>query len=270
MSDLNESAKVLLAVNRLGGPTEQDIDDGLKHGEFVVFYQPICAPVTRQVLGFEALLRWRRGGKDLHRPDVFITLAERTGRIGALGTYVLKSACAQLAAFRRRGMHDLFMSINLSPGQVAADPDNFVNGVLAQLRLHGIPADKLQLEITESMPWDVQGGLPGVVRALRGRGVRVVLDDFFCGHMAMEKLLFLEVDGLKISPACPVSQAGVYGRKQRCIIEATWFLCTLLEIDLVVEQVESQLQDVWLGKFAGGAVQGNFYGKPEPIYTGVE
>lgn len=238
----------------------RDIARALLVREFAVLYQPICCPGSRkQLIGFEALLRWNRAGKNIN-PDEFIGLAEATGQIVELGEYVFAQACQELAIMRAQGFCDLLMSINVSPRQLDA-ADQFLDLVKTQLRTHALPATHIQLEITENLPL-FKGSRASTIRALRRLGVRVVLDDFCCGYMSMGSILELEVDGLKISPVCAQTPTGDYGRRQRAVIDSIWWLCRSLGMSLVVEQVEGVAQDAWLKQRKEISAQGYYYGRP--------
>lgn len=260
-ADLQDIGRSDLVVHALDAPS---IALGLEQGEFLVVYQPICLPLTRHLIGYEALLRWRCNGVDKFSPDDFIALAEETGQIIDLGAYVLKKACAQLSELRRRGATDMLMSVNVSPQQMLNARD-FISLVESELLKHRIPANRLQLEITERVPFNVYGKIDSLIRLLRRRGVRVVLDDIFSGYMTIEKVIYLGVDGLKMSPLCSSSSMRAYNKKESSMIEAIWCFCRSSDLTLVIEQVESNTQDQWLGRFEGMAVQGYYYGKPQPI-----
>jgi EAL domain-containing protein (putative c-di-GMP-specific phosphodiesterase class I) len=238
----------------------RDIAQGLLAREFQILYQPICIPGERgELIGFEALLRWSKAGKNIN-PELFIGLAETTGQIVELGEYVLTQACKELAIKRAQGYCDLIMSVNVSPRQLHS-AEEFVSLVKSQLKIHALPGRNLQLEITENFPL-LKGSYESTIRALRGLGVRVVLDDFCCGYMSMGLILELEVDGLKISPVCAQAPTGDYGPRQLAVIESIWLLCQSLGMSLVVEQVEGYAQDAWLKQRKSIAAQGYYYGRP--------
>jgi len=178
----------------------------VERGEISVAYQPVVAlrdgagPILRpglaDVVGVEALARWHREGSGNVPPGVFIATAEDLGLIGALGEQVLRTACATILDWRRHTGRPLTVAVNLSARQLAA-PD-CVERVAAVLAETGLPAEALQLEITESILMvDVEQSLSRLTD-LRALGVRIAVDDFGTGYSSLAYLRDLPVDVLKI------------------------------------------------------------------------
>ncbi|HEX2603133.1 MAG TPA: diguanylate cyclase, partial [Oxalicibacterium sp.] len=131
---------------------EVDLRQALQNEEFVLHYQPRVDLKTGNIVGVEALLRWQHPGKGMVQPAQFIGLAEETGLIVPLGSWVLRNACAQHAAWRRLGLGPMLVAVNVSTRQFS-EPD-FVKTIAAILAETGRPADCLELELTESMVMD--------------------------------------------------------------------------------------------------------------------
>ncbi|MFD0520344.1 EAL domain-containing protein [Paractinoplanes durhamensis] len=167
----------------------------------------MALPSMRPV-GAEALLRWHHPTLGAVRPDEFIPVAEESGLINRIGSWVLAEACKQLADWLAKG-HDVWVSVNLSPKELhAADYAGQVADVLAE---HGVPAQRLVLEVTEHAVATDMEELIGRLTALRATGVRIALDDFGAGYSSLSHLRTLPVDILKIDRllvAEPESRTG--------------------------------------------------------------
>jgi diguanylate cyclase (GGDEF)-like protein len=186
----------LLQAARTELQFESEFDGALERGEFKVFYQPIVALADGRIVGFEALVRWQHPVLGLIAPADFIPLAERTGFIVALGRFVLRTACAQLAAWREQPDADaMWIAVNVSTLQI--DAGTFGGEVEAALDDAGLPANRLALEITESVAVERPADVRGELMRLRARGVRLSIDDFGTGHSSLASLQQLPVDALK-------------------------------------------------------------------------
>lgn len=165
---------------------------------FNVYYQPIV-DTAGGVLGFEALLRWNDPVHGAVSPVQFIPIAERTGLIVPLGNWVLEQACKQAAAWRLAGSQVSKMSVNVSSAQLAHE--GFVTIVLSTLKETGLPAELLDLELTESVLIENHGQTQQTLELLRKFGVRLSIDDFGTGYSSLSYLRDLPVHTLKIDRA---------------------------------------------------------------------
>jgi diguanylate cyclase (GGDEF)-like protein len=177
---------------------ESDLRLALARQEFVLFYQPIVDLETRQIKGFEALLRWQHPQKGLIGPDEFITMAEETGLIVQLGEWVLREACQQLATWKESYSDciELSISVNLSSKQLR-EPDLIqrIDQILAETALEG---RYLCLELTESgLIGDEEMALP-TLNSLRHRNIQLSIDDFGTGYSSLSYLLRFPIDYVKI------------------------------------------------------------------------
>ncbi|HWP63799.1 MAG TPA: EAL domain-containing protein, partial [Candidatus Binatia bacterium] len=189
---------------------EADLRRAIAGDQLRLHYQPIVDLEGRAIVGFEALVRWEHPTRGLVPPLAFVPLAEETGLIADIGRWVLREATRQAAAWQTTrvaarpakraaagaGCPTPFVGINLSAREFA-DPD-LVDHVRAALEATGLPPDRLELEITESVLMDEAGSGIGVLRALRGLGVRLVLDDFGTGYASLGYLSRLPLDAIKI------------------------------------------------------------------------
>lgn len=170
----------------------QDLSNALANAEMTLVYQPLFDARTGQAVGAEALLRWTHPHQGTVTPDTFIPLAESTGLILPIGTWVLQQACQAAAQWS----NTCFVAVNISARQLD-HPDRLLNDVRDALTTHGLPAHRLELEVTESGLLDRRQAAQ-TLTALRTLGVRLVLDDFGTGFSSLSYLQHLPFDGLKI------------------------------------------------------------------------
>ncbi len=182
------------ALEQLG--LESNLQRALELDQLVVHYQPIVNASTGEITGVEALLRWNHPRRGIIMPGEFIPLAEATGAIVPMGEWVMRAACAQVAQWRERGQTQLRAAVNLSVRQLQ-HPDLVarVEQILAET---GLPADRLELEITESIAMRSSGRAGDNLRALKARGVRVSIDDLGTGYSSLSALRLFPIDSLKI------------------------------------------------------------------------
>jgi EAL domain-containing protein (putative c-di-GMP-specific phosphodiesterase class I) len=164
--------------------------------EFWLAYQPQYALDTGEVIGAEALLRWRHPVLGLVPPGRFIPLAERAGLISQIGDWVLQEACRQAQAWRQQGWERLVVSVNVSPVQFRRG--EVERSVARALERSGLPGANLELELTESLLIQDSPLLAATLHRLRGLGVRFAIDDFGTGYSNLGYLKRFEVERLKI------------------------------------------------------------------------
>jgi diguanylate cyclase (GGDEF)-like protein len=173
---------------------------GLQHalarGEFELYWQPQMDLATGRVVGAEALLRWHHPTLGMVPPARFIPVAERSGLITEIGAWVLHQACRQAAAWRRAGVADLVVSVNLSSVQLRRG--HVEQTVQQALSASGLPADRLELELTESMIIDDTHQVSQTLHQLVAMGLRLAIDDFGTGYSNLGYLKRFQVHRLKI------------------------------------------------------------------------
>jgi diguanylate cyclase (GGDEF)-like protein/PAS domain S-box-containing protein len=239
---------------------EADLRWALAHDEFVLYYQP-QVDAQGQTLGFEALLRWHHPMRGLILPAEFITVAESSGLIVALGAWVLRSACFQLQAFSQQAEHSHWtIAVNVSAAQFR-QPD-FVARVQTILLQTGANAARLELELTESQLVDDTSEVMSKMDALHDIGVRLSLDDFGTGYSSLAILKRLPLNRLKIDQ--------VFVRDMRddpqsaSIIRAIVTLGESLALTVIAEGVESTVQRDALLALGCHHFQGYLFGMPAP------
>ncbi|MEV6348205.1 bifunctional diguanylate cyclase/phosphodiesterase [Actinoplanes sp. NPDC051851] len=228
----------------------------LAAGQFELHYQPIVQLPEGSVRSVEALLRWTHPALGPVSPVEFIPIAERTGAIVEIGSWVLAEACAQAQRWRESGLSALHMNVNVSPRQL--QNGGFLAEVLATLERTGLPAGRLLLEITESAVVD-ESAVPAL-DALRRHGVRIAIDDFGTGYSSLQYLARLPVDVLKIDRAFVAELDGT--PRGAAVAEAVIRLSTVLDLCVVAEGVETTAQATELQSLGCSVAQGYLYGKP--------
>ena len=202
-----------------------------------VYYQPIV-DTAGNILGFEALLRWKDAMHGQVSPAQFIPIAERTGLIVPLGNWVLRQACAQAAEWRKTNMQLSKMSVNVSSAQLAHE--NFVNVVLTTLKETGLPAEMLDLELTESVLIENHGQTQKSLDLLRKFGVRFSIDDFGTGYSSLSYLRDLPVHTLKIDRAFVTDIE--HSEHARSLIQGMIEMGHSLHLRILAEGVENRKQ----------------------------
>jgi EAL domain-containing protein (putative c-di-GMP-specific phosphodiesterase class I) len=240
---------------------EQELGLALTAQQLRVFYQPIVN-LQRQVIGYEALLRWTHPQLGLLGPDQFIAVAEQSGLIVPIGEWVLESACRQLVAFQadpNRSEHTI--AVNLSARQLA-QPE-LVDNIQRILQTTGAPASRLKLEITESMLLTDIDRTIGKLRELNRMGLRFSLDDFGTGYSSLSYLKKLPLSQLKVDQSFvrelltdPVDAA---------IVKTILQLARSLGMSVIAEGVELEGQCKVLADMGCREFQGYLFGKPEPF-----
>ena len=231
----------------------------LAAGEFVLHYQPKVDLQSRRITGVEALVRWQHAELGLLAPDRFVPLIEQTSLIGPLTMYVLDRALSQTVAWRRRGIV-LQVSINLSARDLLdpALPDR----VAAMLGEHGVPAEQLVVEVTESSAMaDPDRGVR-VLEALRRMGVGIAIDDFGTGNASIEYLAELPATELKIDRAF-VTDILLHER-DRAIVRSTLDLARNLGMTVVAEGIEGEETLEYLAAAGCAMGQGFVFSRPLP------
>lgn len=236
---------------------EQELRHALLDDQLRVHYQPRYATVDGALRSFEALVRWQHPQRGLLPPDTFIPLAEETGLIQPLGRWVLEHACREAMTWPE----EIGLSVNLSPGQLAENED-VVAVVANALRSTGLPASRLELEITERVLLDHAHSALSTLTALRALGVRLSLDDFGTGFSSLAYLRKYPLDGIKIDRSF-ISHMTERGNDQ-AIVQAMIDLGRSLGITVTAEGVETLEQLECLQRHPCDEVQGFHFSKAVP------
>ncbi len=240
---------------------ETELRHALQRSEFRVYYQPVIELATGRLTGFEALVRWAHPERGLVAPEHFLAVAEETGLIIPLGWWVMETACAQLAKWRKRHKHltdSIFVSVNIANRQ-------FAHWVLPQrvarvLDMTGIDAKNLCLEITETVFMDNPELAVETISRLRKIGVNLQMDDFGTGYSSLSALRTFKLDTLKIDRS--FINGIEQNRSDRAIVRTINVLAADLGMDVVAEGIENVRQLELLRALGCGRGQGYYFSKP--------
>jgi len=236
-----------------------DLRGAMERGEIVVFFQPQVALPAGGAVGVEALVRWDHPERGLLPPGVFLALVEQAGLMGQLTLHVLEQSLVQCAAWRAEGL-DLRVAVNLAAPNVA-DPA-LPAGVAALLERTGVPADRLKLEITETIVMAEPVHARPVLDGLRDLGVALALDDFGTGHSSLSYLKELPVSELKLDRSFV---SGIVGdARDLAIVRATVELARTLGLRVVGEGVEDAETLRLLAELGCNEAQGYYMSRPLP------
>jgi len=242
---------------RLRRALEVDLRHALARGEFELHYQPVIDVVTGRADGAEALVRWQHPLRGLIPPDKFIPLAEETGLIVELGEWILKRACADAA----RWPDCIRLAVNLSPVQ-------FRNAHIARtvrdaLTISGLPARRLELEITESVLLQNSATTLNILHELKALGVGIVLDDFGTGYSSLRYLRMFPFDKIKIDRS--FIEEMPHRSDCAAIVCAITGLARNLTIETTAEGVETEEQFALLRAAGCTHAQGYLFSRPRPV-----
>lgn len=239
---------------------ESDLRLALDRKELSLNYQPIVNVITGDTIGFEALLRWHHSEHGLIGPDTFIPIAEETGLIVPIGSWVLREALRQIQQWRRqlRGADKISAAVNISGRQfLAAD---FTDIVEAEIQAAGIDPAAVHLEITETVLMD-QPDLPKeTLQRLHSLGVGLSIDDFGTGYSSLSYLRWLSARTLKIDRTF-VEELG-HGPHGATIIELVLGMAESLDLEVVAEGVETAEQLAELRRLGIRYAQGFYWSPP--------
>jgi diguanylate cyclase (GGDEF)-like protein len=228
----------LAAVDRL--EVRNELEHAIASGAFTLRYQPIVELCSGALVGVEALVRWRHPRRGLVPPGDFIHVAEETGLVVPLGSWVLDCALSDLARWRRKGAPgtSVMMSVNVSALQVRA-PD-FLNTLVEALARWEVPAESLVLEITETALLGEDDRVTADLSALRELGLHIAIDDFGTGYSSLDYLRRHAIDVLKIDRSF-INGIESSGR-QAALVGAIVHLARALDLRVVAEGVETSTQ----------------------------
>ncbi|OYO29346.1 bifunctional diguanylate cyclase/phosphodiesterase [Janthinobacterium sp. PC23-8] len=264
-------ARCLIYSPRLNGPSEHDISleaamfQAVREGEFLLYYQPIVNARTRQIQGFETLMRWKHPTLGLVPPVRFIPIAEANGLINLLGAWALKSACVQLRQFQEAAQRPLYMSVNISPRQFRND--KFLDVLDDALAFSGLSGEHLVLEITEGTLMIDPVHAEAILVKMTERRARIAIDDFGTGYSSLAYLKRFPISVLKIDRTfikdLPESS------KDAAICNTILDLAKHLNLSVVAEGVETEEQMHFIESRGCHYVQGYLTGKPMPAHAAL-
>ena len=234
------------------------LQKALEREEFFLVYQPQYDIVTEQLIGVEALIRWRHPEMGVLAPGVFIHVAEYSGKIEAIGDWVIREACEQCRRWDAEGLPTFTVSLNLSRKQLVLPAlHRDVKNILAATQLKG---DRLEFEITESAILDQKEIAYNNLKELQKMGIKMAIDDFGTGYSSMVNLKQFPLSRLKIDRSFVRDVSR--DQNDEAIIRATIALGKSFNLDIIAEGVETEEQRDFLLKEGCCQVQGYLYSKP--------
>ena len=245
---------------------QSELRTAIENREFVAYYQPQIQLSDNQLVGFEALIRWKKEDGELVSPADFIPLAEETGLIVPIGQYVLIEACKELKLWNDKGYKDLTMAVNLSVRQFR-DRD-FVQMLKDIIDEVGVNPKNLELEITETLALEDLELTVTTIRKLQEFGVKFALDDFGTGYSSMRYLKELPINILKIDKS--FLDTITENESDQKIVQTIIAMARILHLEVIAEGVESEAQAEYLKNANCDKVQGYLYSKPVPSQEAYE
>jgi EAL domain-containing protein (putative c-di-GMP-specific phosphodiesterase class I) len=238
---------------------ERELRQALARNEFEIYYQPIIDLRSGRICTFEALLRWNHPVRGLVQPGDFIAAAEESGLIVPIGTWVLQQVCRQAASWPDH----ISAAVNLSPIQFRAVA--LLGIVTDALADAGLPARRLELEITESVLLASTETTYTVLHGLRAMGICIAMDDFGIGYSSLSYLRRFPFDKIKIDQSFV---ADLTKRNDALfIVRAVTGLCRNMGIRTTVEGVETEEQLEILKQEGCTEAQGYYFGEPKPAHA---
>lgn len=238
-----------------------EMNNALDSGQFHIYMQPKVDVKTEEIIGSEALVRWIHPVKGLISPVDFVPIFESNGFITALDYYILEQVCKAIRSWLDKGIDVKPVSVNLSRSNLYSQ--NVLDNIMTCVQKYNVPHWLLEFEITESAFAVDNLHLNHLLEQLQCRGFKVLMDDFGSGYSSLNALRELNVDTIKIDiEFLPVHEND---KRAEIILKNVTQMARELELDMVVEGVETQAHADLLKRLGCGAVQGFLYYRPMPL-----
>ena len=237
---------------------ESALRNAVERGEFVLYYQPQLDLKTGKVCGMEALIRWQHPELGMVPPSRFISIAEETGMIVAIGAWVLRTACAQNKAWQDAGFDKLRVAVNLSARQFGA-PD-LIDNLASVLSETGLEPKYLEIELTESLFMSDITPAVDLLHRMKALGVNLSIDDFGTGYSSLSYLSRFPIDVLKIDRSFVADITR--DANDEAIVTSIIALAHNLKLAVIAEGVETQEQLDYLRRHGCDEMQGYYFSKP--------
>ena len=239
---------------------ERSLRNAIEREELIVYYQPKVDIVSRELVGFEALVRWQHPELGMVSPAQFIPLAEETGLIIPIGEWVLESACRQVQAWHDAGFSPVRMAVNLSPVQFRST--SLCDTVAKVLERTGMPASLLELEVTESMLMYSLKDTINTLQRLKATGIYLSIDDFGTGYSSLSYLKGFPIDALKIDRSFVRDITA--NADDAAIATSIILMGRSLNLKVIAEGVETESQRAFLQVLQCDEIQGYLISPPVP------
>ncbi len=239
---------------------ETELREVLNSNELEVYYQPKVDTKSKQIYGFEALLRWKHPDKGMISPEVFIPIAEQTGLIIDIGRWVLKNVCQQISAWQKAGLHVDPVAVNLSAKQF--QNLSLLADIQSILAASGVTAQQLEFEITESTIMQDPDMTIEIINEMKSLGLKVALDDFGTGYSSFNYLRKFPLDYLKIDRS--FIDNLTQDKSADSVADSIVSIAHKLGMQAIAEGVETVEQLDFLHKIDCDFIQGYYFYRPLP------
>jgi diguanylate cyclase (GGDEF)-like protein/PAS domain S-box-containing protein len=237
-----------------------ELSHALEAGEFVLHYQPQVAFATGQVVGAEALLRWRHPARGLLLPGAFLCSLEAHPMAAAIGRWIIEEACRQAAQWRAAGLPPIRVAVNLFAAQLQSG--TLAQDVTRSLARYRLPTSALELEVTERIALQAEDAILEPIRALHAEGVAVAFDDFGTGYASLSSLKRFPLTRLKIDRS--FVRDVLTDRHDAEIIRAILLMAQSFGLEVIAEGIEGADQETVLRTMGCHEGQGYLYGRAVP------
>ena len=239
---------------------ENELRQAIKDLKFELYYQPQYSLNSNTIVGLEALIRWKHPVHGLLNPSSFIDMAEETGLIGSITDWVLSEACSQIACWRGKGLGNVRVSVNVSPQEF--NHSNVVDRIALNVTKHRLPANTLEVEITENLLLQDVSGVIEKMRLLHERGIRISIDDFGTRYSSLNYLRRFPINTIKIDQSFVRDLTAEQNSSP--IIHAIVGIARGFGLHLIAEGVETPFQKETLHKLGCDEMQGYLFSRPLP------
>ena len=238
---------------------EKDLAVAIASDDLELYYQPQFNLKQNKANAVEALIRWNHPTRGMVSPDEFIGIAEEVGLMPVIGQWVLNEACKQAAIWNSCESTEIRVAVNVSVHQITQK--EFVQQVIDTIELHGISANSLELEITESVVIADINWIAESLSALKGYGVRIALDDFGTGYSSLSQLQKLPLDTLKIDRSF-INTLDDGSKTTKSVTATIASIAEIYDLETVAEGIETYGQLIEVNKLGIDVAQGYYYSKP--------
>ncbi|WRH75182.1 MAG: EAL domain-containing protein [Sphingobium sp.] len=244
-------------IAQFNAGVEADLRRAIDRDEFFLEYQPIVDSSSTEICGLEALVRWQHPTRGRLMPSEFLRVANDSGLIDRIGTWVIDAACRQISAFEKEGINLPHIAVNVSPRQFQSI--NIAAEILNAMERHNVASDRIVVEITEELLLDQSPDLMQQLIELRSNGIELSIDDFGTGYSSLQYLRDLPANRLKIDRTfiARIEQSSV----DRAIISTIAHLAHALDMRVVAEGVENETQKSLLRAAGCDELQGYLFGR---------
>ncbi|SEG55031.1 bifunctional diguanylate cyclase/phosphodiesterase [Vibrio hangzhouensis] len=242
---------------------KREFGDALSHGQLRLYYQPIYCLKSQCIAHYEALIRWQHPTKGLLAPGDFLDLAEQTGLMKSMETWVLSKACSDIATHQALYNQTVRVAINMSPNFLT-DSD-LLDSVERCLHQYQLASNAIKLELTESSVLSNHDIALKTLVELKHKGIQVALDDFGTGYSSFSLLHELPLHSLKLDKS--FIDKLLTDNRDYCVVESVIELAHKLNLEVIAEGIETQEQEDKLTTLGCDFGQGYFFAKPQPEFS---